>query len=99
MTDTSAPELVLYGKPGCGLCEETRELLEALLERRATLGLRSPTLVERDITTDPDLERAFFETIPVLEVGDERLGLAIRGGAIRSFLARTLDGIGPEATT
>ena len=69
MTDTSLPELVLYGKPGCGLCDESRELLETLLARRAADGLPAPTLVERDILADPALRDAYGSTIPVLEYG------------------------------
>ena len=88
---------MLYGKPGCGLCDETRELLEALLARRRDDGLASPALVERDILSDPALGDAFGSTIPVIEYGDRRLELAIGGGTVRRFLAETLDGHAAEA--
>ena len=44
MTDAPLPDLVLYGRPGCGLCDEARSALAALLEERAQAGLPSPTL-------------------------------------------------------
>ena len=53
MTDAPLPDLVLYGRPGCGLCDEARAALTALLDERAQAGLLSPTLHERDIETDP----------------------------------------------
>ena len=46
--------------------------------RRA--GLAVPALVERDIETDPDWQRAYFATIPVVELGDRRLELATSAG-------------------
>jgi glutaredoxin len=52
----------LYGAPGCHLCEEARRLLE---EERERFGFR---LEEVDISTDPGLERAYRERIPVVEV-------------------------------
>lgn len=92
MSDTDAPALVLYSKPGCHLCDDTRTLLEALLAQRAADGLSVPVVVERDITADAALERAFFETIPVVEIGVQRLELAVSGAALRRFLDETLDG-------
>jgi hypothetical protein len=65
-------------------------MIAALLERRSAQGLRSPTLVERDITTNPDWERAFFATIPVVELGDRRLELVTSAAKLRALLA-TLD--------
>ncbi|HTC85427.1 MAG TPA: glutaredoxin family protein [Candidatus Acidoferrum sp.] len=86
-----SPTLVLYSKPGCGLCVETREVLAALLVRRAAEGLSAPEVEERDITVDPEWERAFFAEIPVLEIGGRRLLLATSAGKIRRFLAEALD--------
>ncbi len=92
MDGTPLPDLVLYGRDGCHLCEETSALLRALLERRATLGAPVPRLVERSIQDDPAWERAFLVTIPVVEIGDRRLELAIGAAKLRRFLAETLDG-------
>lgn len=91
------PDLVLYGKPGCHLCDDTRHLLRELLEARSAAGLPCPTLVERDITSNPDWQRAFSETIPVLEMAGCRLPLALRPAQLRGFLADALDAEGGEA--
>ena len=81
-------DLILYSRPGCHLCDETREIVTALLAERQARGAAAPRLVERDITTDPDWERAYFTTIPVLELGDERLELATSPARIRRLLDR-----------
>jgi hypothetical protein len=65
-------------------------MIAALLEQRSAQGLHSPTLVERDISTDPEWERAFFATIPVVELGDRRLELVTSATKLRALLA-TLD--------
>jgi hypothetical protein len=92
VSHTDAPALVLYSKPGCHLCDDTRALLEALLAQRMADGLAVPVIIERDITADPKLERAFFETIPVVEIGTVRLELAVSGAALRRLLDDTLGG-------
>jgi hypothetical protein len=89
---TPLPELVLYTRAGCHLCEEARAIVQGLLEDRAARGQRTAALRERDITTDPVWERAFFATIPVIEVGGRRLELATSPAALRRFLADALDG-------
>jgi hypothetical protein len=91
MHDTPLPDLVLYGRPGCHLCDESRELVTAILDERRGDGLPVPTLVERDIETRPEWERAFLTTIPVLEIGDRQLDLALSAGKIRRLLADALD--------
>jgi len=48
-------------------------------------------LHERDIASDPALERQFFPTIPVLELGGERLELATSPAKLRRFLDDVLD--------
>ena len=57
----------------------------------AAEGQRTATVRERDIASDPELERAWFTAIPVLEAGSRRLELATSPGAIRRFLAEALD--------
>lgn len=89
-------EVVLYGRDGCHLCEEARALLVALLGERARAGLPSPLLVERDIDADPAWQRAYFASIPVVEIGEHRLELATSPARLRRLLA-TLDGV--EART
>ena len=91
MPATPLPDLVLYGRPGCHLCDDARALTEQLLEARARAGLPAPALVERNIETDPAWQRAFFATIPVLELGDRRVELATSAARIRRLLSDVLD--------
>ena len=84
-------ELYLYARAGCHLCEETRTALVQLLADREAAGLPSPTLVERDIDTDEDWQRAFMTTIPVVELAGRRLELATSPARIRRLLADVLD--------
>ena len=90
------PDLVLYSRPGCHLCDETRAMLQAMLRVRAAAGATLPRLVERDIDADDDLTRRYLDRIPVVELGAERLELAVGAAGLRRFLDRTLDG---RATT
>lgn len=56
----TAPEvLVLYGRPGCHLCDDARAALAPLA---AELGF---VVDERDIETDDELLRRYLERIPV----------------------------------
>jgi len=89
---TPLPDLVLYTRPGCHLCDEARALLQGLLEDRAAGGRRTAAIRERDITTNVDWERAFFDRIPVIELGGRRLELAISAARLRAFLDDGLDG-------
>jgi hypothetical protein len=91
MRDVPLPDLVLYGRPGCGLCDETRAILLALQEQRARAGLAVPALVERDIESNPDWQRAYFTSIPVVELGDRRLELATSAAKLRRLLTDVLD--------
>jgi hypothetical protein len=91
MADPPLPDLILYGRPDCGLCDEARTLLEALLADRRARNLPVPTLVERDIDTDPAWQRAFFATIPVVELADRRLETVTSLTALRRLLADVLD--------
>jgi hypothetical protein len=85
-------EVILYTRPGCGLCDETRLVLDALLARRTASGRPTATVVERDIETDPALEQAYFAEIPVIELGERRLTLATSPSRIERLLAEVLDG-------
>jgi hypothetical protein len=86
------PDLVLYARPGCHLCAETRTALERLLAERAGLGLPTPRLVERDIDTDEDWHRRYALTIPVVAFGERELELATSPGRLRRLLEDGLDG-------
>ncbi|HEX5772177.1 MAG TPA: glutaredoxin family protein [Nocardioidaceae bacterium] len=60
------PRVVLYGKPGCHLCDDAREIIAAVC---AELGERFD---EVDITTSEDLMRRYGEQIPVTFVDGEQ---------------------------
>lgn len=87
------PELVLYSKPGCHLCEEAHEALDLVLAQRAADGLPSPTVIVRDIDQDEDLHRRYMLTIPVVAIAGRELELATSPAKIRRLLAETLDGV------
>jgi glutaredoxin len=75
-------QLTLYGKPGCHLCEEAREVVLAVRERRPF------ELEEVDITRDPQLEALYRERIPVIAIdGREVLELVIEGTELERCLA------------
>jgi hypothetical protein len=85
------PELILYSRPGCGLCDEARAIVQGLLEDRAARSQPLARLREQDITVDPALERAYFDRIPVVEINGRTLELAISTAQLRRFLADQLD--------
>jgi hypothetical protein len=86
------PDLVLYTRPDCHLCDETRAMVQGLLEDRAAHGRRIAAIRERDITANSNWEHAFFDRIPVVELGAHRLELAVSLTQLRRFLDETLDG-------
>lgn len=58
-SSAGTPQIVLYTKPGCHLCDEAKAVLQGL---RETLAFE---LQEIDITADPALSEAFSNEIPV----------------------------------
>jgi Glutaredoxin-like domain (DUF836) len=92
MAHSPVPELILYTRDGCHLCDDARAIVQGLLEDRAARGRRIAAIRERDIGADPEWERQFHATIPVLEIGGRRLELAVSPAGIRRFLDDTLDG-------
>ena len=75
--------VTLYGKPGCHLCDEAREVVEVV---RAERGFE---LEEIDITRDPELEARYRERIPVVAIdGEEALELVIERTELERCLAR-----------
>ncbi len=59
--------LTVYSSPDCHLCEEAMTLLRGM---QGDLGFE---LAEQDITGHEDLERAYFERIPVVALDGEVL--------------------------
>jgi glutaredoxin len=77
------PTLTLFGKPGCHLCQQAREAVDAA---RAGRGVE---LVEVDVTLDPALHRRYGERIPVLDLdGEELFELFVDESALRRQLDR-----------
>jgi glutaredoxin len=74
--------VTLYGRPGCCLCDEARELLEGVRARRAF------TFVERDIEQDPELHRRYLERIPVVTIdGEEAFEYIVDEARLEALLA------------
>ena len=59
--------VVLYGKPGCCLCDEAREAVAAVRARHPF------DLEEVDVSIDPGLQASYGERIPVLALDGEEL--------------------------
>ena len=75
--------LVLYGKPGCHLCDDARAIL---------VRVGAP-FEEVDITTDDALHAAYLERIPVVTLdGEERFELFVDEAALRARLSRVSPG-------
>ena len=69
--------LVLYGRPDCHLCDESRDGLRGMLADGLSFELE-----EVDIDSDEELLRRFLERIPVIELDGEivsELGLDVDG--------------------
>jgi hypothetical protein len=90
------PDLVLYGKPGCHLCEDARDALRSVLDERAATGLPNPEVREADILGDPALIARYRDWIPVLALGERELRLVTQPARIRRLLADVVDGIPPK---
>jgi hypothetical protein len=83
---TPLPDLVLYARPGCSLCDEAREAIEAAIVDRRASGLAVPRVEERDIEADPELHRRYLDRIPVVELGNQRVELVVTVGKMRRLL-------------
>jgi hypothetical protein len=84
------PDLTLYARPGCSLCDEARVAIELVVADRRERGLAVPNVVERNIEDDPDLHRRFLERIPVVEIGGRRVELLVSVGKVRRLLNEVL---------
>lgn len=75
-------EVVLYGRPGCHLCDDARAVLARV---RAELPF---ALVERDIERDDRLLAAYLERIPVVAIdGEEAFEYFVDEAELRRRLA------------
>jgi glutaredoxin len=74
--------VVLYGRPGCCLCDDAREVLERVRGRQPF------ALEERDIEQDETLMRAYLERIPVVTIdGTEAFELFIDEAELERLVA------------
>jgi hypothetical protein len=87
------PDLILYHRDGCHLCDDARTTLSLLLADREARGRPVPKMVERDIDTDEDWHRRYAFTIPVIALGERQLELATSPAALRRLLEDVLDGV------
>ena len=72
-------KIVLYGKPGCHLCDDARAVLERV----------GAVFAEVDITTDDALHAAYLERIPVVTLdGEERFEYFVDEAALRALLGK-----------
>ncbi len=80
----SVPEVVLYGRDGCCLCDDARVILERARARHPF------TLSEVDIDVDEGLLRAYLERIPVVTIdGVEAFELFVDESELTRRLAGT----------
>jgi glutaredoxin len=54
--------VVMYGRDGCCLCDDAREIIERVRSRRSFV------FEERDIDRDLELLRMYLERIPVVTI-------------------------------
>jgi len=65
-------EVILYGRPGCHLCDEARAVI------RRVAAVHPFALRERNIEESDELLRAYLERIPVVSIdGVERFELFV----------------------
>ena len=92
------PDLILYHATSCHLCDDARDAIAVVVAERTVAGLRSPRVIERDVMADPVALAAFFDTIPVVEIGDRRLPLATSVSKLRRLVADVIDRDVPDVT-
>jgi len=77
------PQLTLYSRSYCHLCEDMLRTLESL---RPELGFRMTVV---DVDSDPVLERRFGELVPVLVHGEQELAhYRLDEAQFRAYLTR-----------
>jgi len=75
--------VVLYGKPGCHLCDDARAAVRSVVARRPF------ELEEVDVSIDPELHRRYGERIPVVTLdGEEVFEYFVDADALDQRLAR-----------
>ena len=82
----SRPAVILYGRPGCHLCDEARDLLFDLRGEGLEFDLE-----EVDIESEEALLRRFLERIPVVTVDGRVVSELVPD---RAALGASLDTVG-----
>ena len=78
-------EILLYERPGCGLCHEMLTVVEGL-QPEFSLDVRRV-----DISADPGLEAEYGTQIPVLFIaGRKAFKYRVTSGALRARLLQAL---------
>ena len=81
MEDTALPEVILYTRAGCHLCEEAREQIRRV---RADTPFRFRSV---DIDRDPALRDLYNEEVPVIFVnGEKAFRYRVDPGELRKLL-------------
>lgn len=93
------PDLVLYARPGCSLCDEAREAIRLVSDDRRERGLPVPEVVEYNIEDEAELHRRYLERIPVVELGAQRVELIVTVGKLRRLMSAALDDDGTGTDT
>jgi glutaredoxin len=87
-TTLAKAHVIIYSRPGCHLCDEARQAIEAA---------RCPdeyTIAEIDIESDPDLLRRYQYDIPVITIdGVETFRHRLTSAAFRERVLRSGRGI------
>jgi Glutaredoxin-like domain (DUF836) len=87
MSDSALPEVRLYGRAECHLCDDARAILERV---QADVPF---DLIDVDIERDDDLHRRYLERIPVVEVaGVEAFQFFVDEAELRRRLAIVVGG-------
>jgi hypothetical protein len=87
------PDLTLYTRDGCSLCNDALEAIDDVLAERGTAGLPVPVLRVVDIAADPALDGAYGDRIPVVAIGGEEIDEVIGRARLARLLSRILDGV------
>lgn len=77
--------ITFYTKPGCHLCEDVADELEALAARYPI------HIAAIDITTDLDIHRRYWDKIPVVVVGPRTLSAPITPFQLRTTIAQAVE--------
>ena len=85
MNQAPVLNVTLYMRPDCGLCDDVRRDLERLQT------MYPHRLTEINIEADPSLHKAYFEQIPVIEVGPYRLKAPITAQDLAMTLGAASD--------